>query len=357
MIFCVAPPSLEIRSDTNKLVTVPKSRAINNWASLSVGLLKKLNKQYEDVLYIKKREYLLERENYLDKQLDGYVNKDRFDNERDVDLMLCIKNQEDSTSDASPPTSPLTKSPSKMLKRKISNATPKRIVKESDSGDKNFTDFVIEPSASEDCNTSNTFYDTQSACYNKDSHKKVVTTKDEILGTRLTTKERKTPEHHTRHIASKISKPRLIDDKKAELRTNPPAKRIHSSKPTPAKDRRLSECKQRPMTAARSRKSPELVQRPMTTKEKMLRKSKSKCISRVGSAATVPRPESVKSQSDRRPRSAMPHQIYIQPSVNNLTQYHSQERMMQLDNLERELRKTTIALQKKLSIHKSSIVK
>ena len=58
---------------------------------LSTGLLKKLYLQHEDVLYLKKRDYLNERERYLDDQLKGYINEERNMNSKDLDLMLCIK--------------------------------------------------------------------------------------------------------------------------------------------------------------------------------------------------------------------------------------------------------------------------
>lgn len=90
-IVGVAPPSLEAQVDSNRLVAVPKSRALNNWAMFTVGVLKNLYEQHEDILYKKKREYLLERESYLDAQLNGYVNDDRFYDEKDLDLMMCIK--------------------------------------------------------------------------------------------------------------------------------------------------------------------------------------------------------------------------------------------------------------------------
>ena len=47
--------------------------------------------QHEDVLYLKKRDYLNERERYLDDQLKGYINEERNIGSRDLDLMLCIK--------------------------------------------------------------------------------------------------------------------------------------------------------------------------------------------------------------------------------------------------------------------------
>lgn len=47
--------------------------------------------QHEDVLYLKKRDYLNELERYLDDQLKGYINEERNIDSRDLDLMLCIK--------------------------------------------------------------------------------------------------------------------------------------------------------------------------------------------------------------------------------------------------------------------------
>lgn len=58
--------------------------------TLSVGLLDRLYKQREDVLYVQKREYLLEREQFLDSQLDGYINDNRIKDERDLDVVLAV---------------------------------------------------------------------------------------------------------------------------------------------------------------------------------------------------------------------------------------------------------------------------
>lgn len=74
-----------------KLFDTFQSRALNNWVRFSTGLLKKLYMQHEDVLYLKKRDYLNERERYLDDQLKGYINEERNIDSRDLDLMLCIK--------------------------------------------------------------------------------------------------------------------------------------------------------------------------------------------------------------------------------------------------------------------------
>ena len=62
-------------------------RAVNNWASLSAGLLERFYNQREDVMFLKKREFLMERESYLDTQLNGYINDERC---RDLDLIWAV---------------------------------------------------------------------------------------------------------------------------------------------------------------------------------------------------------------------------------------------------------------------------
>jgi len=68
-IVGVAPPDLCLQSGTNKIVTTPKPAAINNWAILTHGLLKQEYLKSEKDQRTEQLEYLLERNEFLDKQL------------------------------------------------------------------------------------------------------------------------------------------------------------------------------------------------------------------------------------------------------------------------------------------------
>eukprot|EP00112_Aurelia_sp_Birch-Aquarium-sp1_P006524 Seg1719.8 transcript_id=Seg1719.8/GoldUCD/mRNA.D3Y31 product="hypothetical protein" protein_id=Seg1719.8/GoldUCD/D3Y31 len=83
-IVGVAPPDLEIRADTNKLVAVPKSAALNNWACLTIGLLNKKIKKEEWERKVNQLVYLREREKFLDNQLDGFVQDPDFRSAEDA---------------------------------------------------------------------------------------------------------------------------------------------------------------------------------------------------------------------------------------------------------------------------------
>jgi len=94
-IVGIAPPDFEGDSGTYRFKT--KSRALNNWAVLYTGLLKKLLKQQEDIYYLKKREYFTEREAFLDQQLKGYIRDEQQFTDRlkkDDGLSLFVKANE-----------------------------------------------------------------------------------------------------------------------------------------------------------------------------------------------------------------------------------------------------------------------
>jgi len=57
---------------------------------MAAGLLERFYRQREDVMFLKKREYLLERESYLDAQLNGFVNDKRAKEEKNLDLILAF---------------------------------------------------------------------------------------------------------------------------------------------------------------------------------------------------------------------------------------------------------------------------
>jgi len=91
-IVGVAPPLFIYRHDDEEVVAFPKSRAINNWASLSASLLERYYKQREDVMFLKKRQFLIEREHFLDSQLDGYINEIPRDHpvDKGLDLIYAV---------------------------------------------------------------------------------------------------------------------------------------------------------------------------------------------------------------------------------------------------------------------------
>ena len=62
---------------------------------MTAGLLEKFYKQREDVMFLKKREYLLERESYLDAQLNGYGCDKRTKEEKNLDLILAFNQVDD----------------------------------------------------------------------------------------------------------------------------------------------------------------------------------------------------------------------------------------------------------------------
>eukprot|EP00794_Sanderia_malayensis_P018667 gene18667-20552_t len=72
-IVGIAPPTLEVRADTDEIVAVPKSAALNHWASLTIGLLNRIYRAEEDERKSYQLEYLKSREKLLDKHLGGHA--------------------------------------------------------------------------------------------------------------------------------------------------------------------------------------------------------------------------------------------------------------------------------------------
>ncbi|XP_057292090.1 uncharacterized protein LOC130614671 [Hydractinia symbiolongicarpus] len=261
-ILGVAPPSLEAHVDSSRLVAVPKSRALNNWAMFTVGVLKNLYAKHEDILYKKKREYLLERESYLDAQLNGYVNDDRFYDEKDLDLMMCIKANEPATKPSTPPC----KSLSKIYKKRIHSVTN---ASQSKPRRRECKDLIIESVGGE------------------------------------------------------------------SLPTSPTNLNIEFKSPASSNKRKTSlSC---PATAR-------------STKSKLSRKIRK---ATNGHITTT--------QAGRRPVSAFPLKrtgyLPHARSSGHMKKYHSETTMRQLDVVERELRKTTVTLQKKLSLQPTGFIK
>ncbi|XP_032228373.2 uncharacterized protein LOC5504212 isoform X2 [Nematostella vectensis] len=71
-IVGVAPPDIKTMEERNAITAVPKSRAVNNWAMLCIGLLNRMYREEELELRASQLMYLQDREGYLDEQLSSH---------------------------------------------------------------------------------------------------------------------------------------------------------------------------------------------------------------------------------------------------------------------------------------------
>ncbi|XP_068721132.1 TBC1 domain family member 31-like [Montipora capricornis] len=68
-IVGVAPPKIQRNTDLNAFTATPKSRALNSWARLVIGLLNRMYRQEELELRAKQLLYMRDREELLDEEL------------------------------------------------------------------------------------------------------------------------------------------------------------------------------------------------------------------------------------------------------------------------------------------------
>lgn len=83
-IVGVAPPKMQ-RSDHDEIVATPKSRALNGWARLVIGLLNRMYQEEELELRAKQLLYMRDREELLDEQLMSH--KDITRHQTNVSLL------------------------------------------------------------------------------------------------------------------------------------------------------------------------------------------------------------------------------------------------------------------------------